>query len=266
MNYSLLWLPSVLKAAGLKVALVPGWEQRGLGDAGRVMGVLCHHTAGSAVGNMPTLNTLVNGRAASPRAPALRGPLAHLGLGRDGTFYVVAAGRCFHAGEGQWNGVRSGNTNFIGIEAENTGENEPYPAVQMEAYLHGTAAILLHEGLPSICAAGHKEYAPTRKIDPRFDMNEFRLNVHKVMTGVAPPPSMIPTMEHANGNGASPRPTLLRGATGTLVESIQKRLGITVDGQFGPATEAALRAFQREKGLVADGRVGPNTWRALDGP
>lgn len=46
------------------------------------------------------------------------GPHAQLGLGRDGTFYIIAAGRCNHAGKGNWKGVTDGNGFFIGIEAE----------------------------------------------------------------------------------------------------------------------------------------------------
>src|ERR671936_408890 len=78
MIFSLTWLPSVLKGAGLKIALVEGWESRGRGDVGPIAGVMCHHTVGPRVGNMPSLNTLINGRSDLP------GPLAQLGLGRDG--------------------------------------------------------------------------------------------------------------------------------------------------------------------------------------
>jgi len=265
MSYSLLWLPSVLKAAGLKVATVDGWESRGLGDAGRIMGVLCHYTVGAPVKNMPSLDTLKLGR------PGLTGPLAHLGLGRDGTFYVIAAGKCHHAGKGQWNGVQTGNTNFIGIEAENTGRGEVPSQAQMEAYAHGTAAILMHEGLQAICCAGHKEYAlPSgRKQDPDFDMNMFRVKVDEIMSGIAPPPSSMPSIERGNGNGgAPPRPSLMRGSAGDLVRLVQQKLGLTADGIFGALTEAAVRNFQRnthvDPALVPDGRVGPNTWRALD--
>ena len=129
MIYSLTWLASVLEGAGLKVAVVPGWEARGRAEMGSVLGVMCHHTATPRTGNMPTLQTLIDGRSDLP------GPLSQLGLGRDGTFYVVAAGRCNHAGNGVWQGLTAGNSNFIGIEAENTGlpNDSPWPDVQLDA-------------------------------------------------------------------------------------------------------------------------------------
>ena len=258
MIYKLTWLSGALKGAGLKVAEVPGWESRGRAEMGDPVGVLCHHTAGPKDGNMPSLKTLIEGRSDLP------GPLSQLGLGRDGTYYVIGAGRCNHAGAGQWMG-ETGNSRFIGIEAENTGKpDDPWPPVQMDAYQRGVAAILKHLGLPAACCAGHKEYAPNRKPDPTFDMVAFRAEVNAILLGTAPPPVLIPAVTPAVQPGDDPRPTLRRGDTGKFVKVLQAKLNAQVDGFFGPVTEAAVRVFQRDRGLVPDGIVGPKSWAVLD--
>lgn len=260
MAFALTWLPEVLEDAGLKVAEQPGWRTRGRGDVGTIRGVICHHTAGPLTGNMPSLDLVTNGRA------DLSGPLAQLCLGRDGTYFVVAAGRANHAGEGRWQGIATGNSNFIGIEAENTGltngpKAEPWPEVQMDAYRRGVAAILKKIGADPIMCCGHREYAlpPGRKPDPTFDMAAFRAAVGAIMGGTAPAPVLIPAVDSSN------RPTLRRGARGDLVKEIQTRAGIAADGIFGADTEAAVRRFQRDRGMVPDGIVGPKTWVLLLG-
>jgi hypothetical protein len=256
--FSLSWLPRVLLDAGLRVAEQPDWRSRGRGDIGRLKGVICHHTGGARTGNMPSLGTVTNGR------PNLAGPLSQLCLGRDGTFFVVAAGRANHAGVGNWQGVSSGNSSLIGIEAENTGQTtgpnaEPWPAVQVEAYRRGVAAILTKIGADAIMCCGHKEYAlPVgRKPDPTFDMEDFRLRVAAIMAGTAPLPSVIPAVDSEN------RPTLRRGDRGDAVELVQTTIGIPVNRVFDVITEAAVRTFQRDQGLVPDGIVGPRTWATL---
>lgn len=261
MIYSLTWLPSVLMDAGLKVGTVDGWAQRGRAEMGTVEGVICHHTAGPATGIMPSLHTLINGRSDLP------GPLAQLGLGRDGAYYVIAAGRCNHAGAGSWLGLTNGNANFIGIEAENTGlTNDPWPDVQIDAYRRGVAAILTHIGKGAEWCAGHREYAtpPGRKDDPSFDMNQFRASVAAILGGTAPALQLIPATAPPGPGGGTVRPTLRRGSFGEFVTQLQVILGVDADGVFGTATEVAVREAQRRLDLVPDGIVGPKTWAALD--
>ncbi len=258
MSFALTWLPKALLDAGLKVAEQPGWQNRGRGEMGPVKGVICHHTAGPLAGNMPSLGTVTKGR------PDLPGPLAQLCLGRDGTYFVVAAGRCNHAGKGNWQGFTAGNTNFIGIEAENTGLKtgplaDPWPDVQMDAYRRGVAAILKKIKANAIMCCGHKEYAlpQGRKNDPTFEMHDFRAQVAAIMAGTAPSPSVIPAVD---GDG---RPTLRRGDTGDLVKDVQKKVGVAASGTFDGETEAAVRQFQRDHGLTPDGIVGPRSWATL---
>ena len=50
--FSLLWLPQVLKDAGLNVQAVDKWETRGHGDFGTPLGVLAHHTCGPKDGDI----------------------------------------------------------------------------------------------------------------------------------------------------------------------------------------------------------------------
>lgn len=258
MAYALSWMPGVLLEAGLKVAEVDGWQRRGRAEMGRVIGVMIHHTGSSASGNMPSLRTLIQGRT------DLAGPLAQLGLGRDGTWYVIAAGRANHAGKGNWRGIQTGNSNFVGVECENSGQKSdlPWPDIQMLALRQGVAALLQHAGRSAEWCVGHREYAlpAGRKPDPLWDVAVFRTELATILTAGVPPLPPIPAIEDARPEGLTPRETLRRGSGGPLVQLLQRSLRIEIDGVFGPATEAVVREFQRRHSLVPDGIVGPKTW------
>lgn len=195
MAYSLTWLSEVLRVAGLRVVEQPGWQTRGHGDVGKTQFILCHHTAAKiGTPTKTTLDLITNGRT------DLRGPLSQLFLSKDGTFYVVAAGLGYHAGAGNWQGITTGNSSSIGIEADNNGIGEPWPEVQMDAYARGCAAILKHIKAAPIMCVGHKEYAlpKGRKIDPNFDMGKFRERVAAIMAGekVMPTETAAFTIRH----------------------------------------------------------------------
>ena len=78
-------------------------------------------------------------------------------------------------------------------------------------------------------------------------------------TGVpgAPAPGTVPVLTSTGYY------VLRVGSFGDEVRLLQKALGITVDGQFGPGTYEAVRSFQRAQGLTADGVVGTQTWSRL---
>ena len=66
----------------------------------------------------------------------------------------------------------------------------------------------------------------------------------------------------------SPWPLVRQGNHDHPVKTLQYLLRarghyLTVDGIFGPNTNAAVRAFQQQTGLAVDGIVGPVTWSAL---
>jgi peptidoglycan hydrolase-like protein with peptidoglycan-binding domain len=66
----------------------------------------------------------------------------------------------------------------------------------------------------------------------------------------------------------SPWPVVQNGSQGHPIRTLQFLLrarghNLTVDGMFGPATEAAVKAFQTSKGMTADGIMSAQTWSAL---
>lgn len=64
--------------------------------------------------------------------------------------------------------------------------------------------------------------------------------------------------------------TVRQGDSGSAVQALQVQLvkhgaSVATDGDFGPATDSAVRSFQSGAGLGADGVVGPATWQELLG-
>ena len=162
-----MWLTDLDKAlAGAPYGLheVPGWRTRGArGSAmrGKPQGSIFHETATSdrAPGDLPTLGLLVRGRS------DLSGPLCHIGTGRSGRLYLVAAGRANHGGKSViWtdaNGVTIGNE----VEAANLGR--PLTPPQAHAVRWAHARLTQWYGYSVGQNRGHRESAPTRKSDPR---------------------------------------------------------------------------------------------------
>ena len=120
-------------------------------------------------------------------------------------------------------------------------------------------------GAPGICGhhdvtlafpdRGHGHYDP----GPAFPWDAYMASVADELAKRAtdPAPPIAPDL-----------PTLRLGSTGEAVRLLQERLRLhgflaTVDGSFGPATEAAVRRFQKSVALGVDGVVGAISWAAL---
>lgn len=267
-------LATHLKSRGLNVIIVTGAQSRGHGSfPGKPVTVLTHHTAtaDSIRGDYPSLRIVRDGRSDLP------GPLAQFGLGRSGTVYIIASGLAWHAGKvgkTEWDNWRS-----VGIEAENSGTSS-YSTDMYNDYVKLVAALAEPNGLDLKNVLGHKEAAVPkgRKPDPSFNMDTFRSKVTDQRrrwsggtsgsfgssTGTTAYAYPLPT-GHWFGvdDGTQYSHSGVRSADKTHVVAIQKRLGITADGSFGPKTEYAVKRYQGSKFLAVDGKVGPRTWQSL---
>ncbi len=209
------------RKSGLKVVEGDNWKSHGHGPFASVDSIICHHTAGPATGGMPSLNVITHGRA------GLSGPLCNLGLGRDGTVYVIAAGIGYHAGV-----VRStayANNHSIGIEAEATGVSG-WPPVQMDAYAALCAALSTHYEVPVDRVLGHKEVCSPmgRKIDPNFDMAVFRQAVKRAKeTDMTPDQIATAPLTMLKGKDNVPTKTTLQDALRDL-EGTQDKHGLLI--------------------------------------
>lgn len=85
---------------------------------------------------------------------------------------------------------------------------------------------------------------------------------HHVHVSVKPESADDVSLWPGIGKG-QPKPTLKAGDQGTEVELLQRKLGIEVDGQFGPLTLEAVKKFQEENGLTVDGIVGSEVWERV---
>ena len=79
-----------------------------------------------------------------------------------------------------------------------------------------------------------------------------------------PAPAPRPPPVPAPAPGAVRQRWCSRTATaGPAVNAVQRLLGVTPSGWFGPKTLAAVRAFQAKNKIPTTGNVGPLTWAAL---
>lgn len=194
-------LADILRAEGLTVIEVDGWQTRGRGTdggqytSGRPTHVMMHHTA-SRTSAQNDVNYMTFNSSSRP--------IANLYIARDGVVWVMAAGPTNTNGSGgPLDEVARDNMNrhAIGVEIGNAGTGEPYPDVQQDSALRTASACCRAYKIPSAKVRSHFEWAPGRKIDPagpsrwtngqnrQWDMGRFRADVQaRLSTGPTPPP------------------------------------------------------------------------------
>lgn len=197
-------LANALRAAGLTVVEVDGWQARGfLGrDLAEIRGIVWHHTVASraslATMDAPSLNICTFGRS------DVAGPLCQIVLGRSGTVYITAAGLSNHAGAGSAPGVPTdmGNYYLIGIEMESSGV-APFDwtadQIRVVPFLGAALEEAYLEGLPAEMRLqiSHQEYSSEGKIDPAGwpgGMEALRASINAVLAdeAVTPAPAQAP--------------------------------------------------------------------------
>ena len=81
--------------------------------------------------------------------------------------------------------------------------------------------------------------------------------------GASAAPSAVSAPAAASVSSATSATTfsglVKRGHRGSLVKQVQRKVGVSADGVFGPMTQSAVKRYQKRNGLVADGIVGPRT-------
>jgi hypothetical protein len=176
----LLWLPDVLRDAGLNVRTYPGWQTRGADSWGPLRGQICHATAGSRT-STDAGETRTLWETGSTSAPV---PISQLYLSRSGTWWVGASGRCNHVLVGDKGPHRGwGNSVLLGIEAQNDNRGEPWSAAQLDSYQRGCAAICRQMGWPAGVTVGHHEHQNGKSDPLGIDMAAFRRAVADLIEG-----------------------------------------------------------------------------------
>ena len=290
-------MADVLRAAGLDVIEMDGWQKRARGsggyDSGRPNHIMIHHTAsGVSSDGWPDANYCT--------LSAQDKPLCNLYINRAGSVWVCAGGATNTNGSGKDPcGVTnddSMNSSAIGIEAGNNGVGELWPAPQLDAYLVMCRALGGAYGIPDSRTHSHFEWSPGRKIDPAgpdryasgsasWNMGQFRAEVAgaPVPTPVPPTPTPVPPTPPteptvppapAEGDFMAALPTIKKGDSGPYVERMQHLLAAAsymdpantsnYDGAWGNGTDGAKARFDADHGLGgSDTSCGPKSWESL---
>ena len=176
----ILWLPGVLRAAGLDVVEEPGWRTRGRDDFDP-FGLIAHATAGGLQqSNDSAVSVMINGRV------GLAGPIGQAMIERGtGRWRIVASGAGNHAKTGWAGPLRGlGNRRLIGVECHHDNLRESWTPTVYQSYAIGMAAICRHMGWdPMRRIAAHKEHQPGEKSDPTFNPDSFRALVRDHLAG-----------------------------------------------------------------------------------
>ena len=162
---------------------------------------------------------------------------SHYLIRDDGVIYHLVDDEkiAWHAGRSQWRDIVELNSCSIGIEIDNSGEEE-FTAQQMESCVKLCKDLQAKYGVESHNIIGHSDIAPDRKIDPGIFFDWGLLLEHGIGIKFA---MLDPTMQN--------NIILSKGDNG--LETLQQKLknigyNIEITGVFDEQTNCVVRAFQ----------------------
>jgi N-acetylmuramoyl-L-alanine amidase len=159
------------------------WQPSPNFDARRPNFVILHQT---------TNDTMA--RALATLTDPQREVSAHYLIGRDGAVMqlVDEASRAWHAGESWWGGSTDLNSTSVGIELDNTGDEE-FAEAQIVALLALLDELRARYRIPAANILAHGDIAPTRKVDPSRLFPWRRLAQHGFGLWCEAPPPAAPS-------------------------------------------------------------------------
>ncbi len=282
-DISLARLPDYFDRWGVRYELHGDWLTVGRASGGfdQIAGVIIHHSASPRTAN---LDNSVRYNLSAPAAPIGNGILSR---DKDGPKVVMYAGLASNtAGRGgpvlSSRGVipkDSANRVTVNYEAENNGSNEPWSDAMADLYVAVCCATLqwANENTPGAPLGpgdvwAHREWAPTRKVDPRgpsrfsgdgivWDMDAFRGEVFvRLVQGAAPAPP------YATG---VPVPVIEPGQQGPAVGNLQDVLRFwgwlpceDPAWDYADCTEQGVSTMQSTLGAPVTGTYDTQTARA----
>lgn len=174
--------------------------------------------------------------------------------------------------DAQWEGNRHG----VSVETWDGGapEQNPWNPAQIDSLVRLGHWLRAEHGIPMHLCPGpqspgvgyHRlfyEWNKSKHSCPgNLRVSQFHGEVLPRLAGGTPAPAPAPAPAHGPRTLKLTRPFM----KGSDVAEVQRAVGSTADGVFGPNTKAAVVRFQRAHGLSADGIVGPKTWAAIRAP
>lgn len=187
--------PKTLRKRGINVVELPGWQTRKADSRlFKPIGVMSHHTATSPAASIGDIIDAV-----------VKNNYYNVVVDRDGTVYVVAAGRMWHAGRGSNNvlelqrqgkapegdatsaGIANGNEHYYGVAITNRGTTysdgspvEPVPEAQWKSLVEVNYALQVQLGNTNANTSIHHREWTNRKVDILHSAGDLRGDISKL--------------------------------------------------------------------------------------